>query len=153
MKRFWDKVDKSGDCWEWTGGIASATGYGRFWLDGKTISAHRAAWVMHYGAIPKDDSYHKTLFVLHSCDNPKCVNPEHLFLGNNKTNHEDKIKKGRHHPAFGHRHGHTKLTNIHIKVIRGYRHIMTVRNLAKTFNVAESTIHNICHRITWSHVA
>lgn len=89
MERFWNKVDKSGDCWLWT---ASKThqGYGYFRFDGKMCKAHRMAWLLVNGEIPNE------MLVCHSCDNPSCVNPEHLWLGTNQENMDDMNKKGRH---------------------------------------------------------
>jgi hypothetical protein len=89
MQRFWDKVDKSGDCWLWT---ASKThqGYGYFRFDGTMRKAHRMSWLLANGEIPDE------MFVCHTCDNPSCVNPEHLWLGNNQDNMDDMNIKSRH---------------------------------------------------------
>lgn len=75
-------------CWEW---IASKNrdGYGRYGLDKKNYLAHRFSWIKTYGEIQDD------FLVLHKCDNPSCVNPEHLFLGDCKANIRDMIEKGR----------------------------------------------------------
>jgi len=86
--RFWSKVDISGDCWTWCAGKYSS-GYGMFNFNGKDIGAHRAAWIFTHGEIADG------LFVLHKCDNPPCVNPEHLFLGTHQDNMTDKARKGR----------------------------------------------------------
>lgn len=90
IARFWAKVRRSSDneCWEWT---ASRTlgGYGQMEIAGKFWSAHRMAWVVARGQIPDG------VFVLHKCDNPKCVNPQHLFLGSAKDNASDRDRKGR----------------------------------------------------------
>lgn len=76
-------------CWEWMAGKDS-DGYGGFFLSGKNEKAHRVAWMFRFGEIPEG------LGVLHHCDNPGCVNPLHLFLGDHKTNMGDKAQKGRH---------------------------------------------------------
>ena len=86
-ERFWEKVDKSGDCWKWIAHLLK--GYGRFRLNNKTWSAHRVSWTLHYGEIPEG------MCVLHRCDNPGCVNPEHLFLGTRTDNMKDRDQKGR----------------------------------------------------------
>jgi hypothetical protein len=75
-------------CWEWVGSVNKA-GYGSIYVDGKNVRAHRYSYLLHYG--PFDGN----LFVCHKCDNPKCVNPEHLFLGTCLDNTRDSVRKGR----------------------------------------------------------
>lgn len=90
--RFWEKVDKSGGndaCWAWAGRL-DYYGYGQLDIDGKQERAHRLSWKLLVGDIPED------LWVLHKCDNPRCVNPSHLFLGDQKANVADMMAKGRH---------------------------------------------------------
>jgi len=87
--RFWKKVDKSGDCWLWISGRDRPGGYGQFSCAGKQIRAHRYSWELHNGSIPEG------LWVLHRCDNPPCVNPAHLFIGDRKANMDDAAAKGR----------------------------------------------------------
>lgn len=88
IQRFWKYVNKQEGCWDWIGGIKS-TGRGNFWLNGKTEIAPRVSWAIHRGGLPK-------LCVLHTCDNGRCVRPDHLFLGTLSDNTQDMLKKGRH---------------------------------------------------------
>lgn len=90
-ERFWSKVSCSEGCWLWTG-AKTEKGYGVFGIGKETDKAHRIAWRLSYGPIPK------CIFVLHKCDTPACVRPEHLFLGTNQDNVNDMIRKGRNSP-------------------------------------------------------
>jgi hypothetical protein len=76
--RLWSKVDKSGECWLWTGSLAA--GYGQIQYKGKMTRVHRVSWQLEYGEIPKGK------VVCHSCDNPLCVRPAHLWLGTQLDN-------------------------------------------------------------------
>lgn len=94
-ERFWQKVQKEDYCWQWTAGSLPEPGfgYGKIRVGGrgsKIAVAHRVSWFLEHGAWPSDEAV-----VCHRCDNPKCVRPEHLFLGTQKENIRDCIAKGR----------------------------------------------------------
>lgn len=93
LPRFVAKVDRSGDCWLWTG-YRQPSGYGRFAIRHHPDYAHRIAYQLAYGPIPSG------MDVCHTCDNPPCVRPEHLFLGTAAENTADMLAKGRHKTPF-----------------------------------------------------
>jgi hypothetical protein len=89
VARFWAKVNKTEEgCWLWTAGH-DGSGYGSLKISGKQIKAHRISYTLANGAIPDG------LWVLHKCDTPRCVRPDHLFIGTSKDNVQDMIKKRR----------------------------------------------------------
>lgn len=90
VARYWAKVRCGRDCWTWTSN-RTPDGYGQIWLGGRPVYAHRLAWLLAHGPIPKG------LSVLHRCDVPACVNPNHLFLGTQLDNMRDAAAKGRLH--------------------------------------------------------
>lgn len=89
-ERFWKHVNKTESCWLWTASTGKK-GYGKINVNGVTKSAHRVSYEMSHGAIPRG------LGVLHKCDTPLCVRPDHLFIGTNQDNVNDMMSKGRHH--------------------------------------------------------
>lgn len=147
IDRFWDKVDCSGECWEWIASIGS-TGYGQFAKNNMPQKAHRVAWIITYGDIPSN------LQVLHSCDNRKCVRPDHLFLGTQLDNMRDMISKGRsnHPPNLGEKHGMAKLSTQDVIAIRQLRGQKTYKAIAEEFGVATSTIGMIMTGDNWRHI-
>lgn len=154
-ERFWSKVDKSAglnECWLWKGGTTSK-GYGRFWLNGHPVSATHFAIGKH---VPHG------VFVCHKCDNPKCVNPDHLFFGSPKANQQDMWKKGRgvtervnrENYLRGEKHRLSKLTKENVKQIRSmykFRKFGAAR-LAKLFGVSKHAIQDVLNKRTWSHI-
>ncbi len=144
ISRFLSKFTKSDECWEWQAGI-DQDGYGKFW-DGKNrISSHRYSWIFHFGNIPEN------LFVLHSCDNRKCVRPDHLFLGTNIQNMEDKIKKKRH--SFGESNGQSKLkSNQIIEILSNHKNGISSKTMSNQFTVHKTSINNIIAGRTWKHI-
>lgn len=148
-KRFWAKVDKTNSCWNWTA-AKGAKGYGRFKLNGKLVSPHAISYQIH------NDDYDSTKDVCHKCDNPSCINPEHLFLGTRTQNVLDSIQKGRWNgnPTKGADHPSSKLTDkdvMLIKAILKYSDLNVVQ-IAKMFSVSLTTIKNIRSKKRWSHI-
>lgn len=147
VQRFWTKVSEgsSASCWLWLGS-KNLKGYGHFRLNGKIEQAHRAAWLVAYGEIPKG------LHVLHACDNPPCVNRDHLFLGTNGDNSADKISKGR--QAKGKKIYSTKLTPADVLEMRRLYATgkVTHRILAKMFHVNHSQIYRVVNKLDWKYI-
>lgn len=161
-ERFWSKVDKTSHpngCWIWTGS-RGRRGYGNFAIiEGKgvmrSILAHRLSYELANGEFSDD------LCVLHKCDNPPCVNPDHLFLGTRYDNVQDMRAKGRQryigHPgssgAQGEHHGNSKLTNETVRHIRAlHKNGLSYSKLATQFSVNKSTIERIVLRKSWTHI-
>jgi len=152
IKRFWAKVEIRGpdECWKW---IAwKSKGYGMFSFESKSVSSHRVSWFIHFGYLPSFNFYTKSL-VLHHCDNKACVNPKHLFIGTQKDNVRDCVKKGRCIRASGERQHLSKLTEDQVKDIRAMRKIgLRYRSIAKMFSISINNSMKIVNIETWKHV-
>ena len=129
-------------CWYWKGG-AYPNGYGRVGYNGREICAHRLSWIIHCGEIPDG------LWVLHRCDVPLCVNPNHLFLGTHLDNESDKVSKGRQMHAEGHYAAKLNWTAVrHIRA-SGRKGL----DLARDFHVSPSLISMIRAGKVWREAA
>ena len=149
--RFWSKVDKRGpfECWPW---LASTLrhGHGDFSVNGKRVLAHRFSWSLVNGPIPVGEKIHDCC-ILHSCDNPPCVNPSHLRLGNQADNVRDRDTRNRFRKMIGEENGASKLTVAHASEIlfspeRGV-------DLARRFSVSPATVSAIRQRRNWAHLS
>lgn len=138
---FWSRVDRTGDCWVWKLKPATKFGYCRF----SKMLAHRKAWEITHGPIPKG------MQVCHHCDNPKCVRPEHLFLGTQEDNVHDMMGKGRMKPtaSFGEKNHSAKITSADVNEIRklAVTGIKQVR-IAERFGVSTAQISRIINKKT-----
>lgn len=147
--RFWNKVDKRGwdECWNWTGSL-NMKGYGSFAVNRgfPTKIAHRIAYLLFTGTL------NKNLFVCHSCDNPSCCNPNHLWQGTAKENSNDMVKK--HRSPRGEKQGHSTLTKTDVIAIRAmyatgrFKH----KEISSYFKTSKGNIQHICARETWRHL-
>lgn len=150
-ERFWEYVDKNGanGCWEWTGGCTT-NGYGRIQSGGKLIASHRVSYELHHPLTKSIDDIE--LYVLHSCDNRKCVNPIHLRLGTHQENMTDMKDKGR--GTNGEKQPNSKLNEKQVLEIREkYTEGNTsYAKLGEEYGVSHSTIRRIITRKTWSHL-
>lgn len=143
-RRFWAKVDRSGGpdaCWPWTAGVADKApgkNYGAFGVcSGKVMRAHRFSWMLHNGAIP--EGFH----VLHSCDNPSCVNPAHLRVGTNADNASDRVNRNRQGALIGEECPSAKLNEQAVKVIRFFLGRKDRQLLARVHGVSNQLISRI----------
>lgn len=140
---FMSKVDVKEGCWEWQGALDEG-GYGKFKKDGKTQKAHRVAYEMFTEAISPG------LIVCHMCDNPKCVNPSHLWIGTQRDNMRDRSEKGRAPSHNGHK---RKLNRERVLMIRDlHEKGNSQRSIGKILKHPTHLIHCVVNRKTWRHV-
>lgn len=144
---FWERVSKTDGCWIWSGN-RSPRGYGRIKVKGITRLAHRFSWALHYGLPPSD------MMVCHTCDNPSCVNPSHLFIGTAKDNAKDMIDKGRKVIVKGDDVYNAKLTNQDVVEMRRVYSLgqKTAAEIAVDYGVTKEVARNAIKGITWKHV-
>lgn len=148
IHKFWLCVDKSNECWNWKRKPTS-NGYGQIAMFGRRFWAHRVSYMLHFGQIPEH------LFVLHKCDNRKCCNPSHLFLGTIKDNYDDMVKKGRDKKGNqrGSKNGNATLneeivSKIKLKINSG----QSLISISREMNINYSTIRSIKQNRNWSYV-
>jgi len=145
-ERFFRRVGKlDSGCWVWLGSLNN--GYGQFRReDGSIILSHRYSYMLH------NDSAIDGLVVMHKCDNPKCVNPDHLMLGTQAENVQDMRQKGRekHRSLSGSEHGMSKLTDDLVRDIRSSNESGPA--ISKRLGVSTATIYDVRNRKIWKHV-
>lgn len=146
--RFWNKVLKTNTCWQWRAGTFS-NGYGQF-FDGKNkIGAHRYSYELAHGVV------NKLLKICHTCDNRRCVNPQHLFLGTQKDNMQDMIKKNRKVNAdtSGSKNGRVILNEELVIQIRYLYDLgSSIAYISRNFKLSETQISRIVKRQSWKHI-
>ena len=153
-ENFWSKVNKDAPngCWEWTAS-RNRQGYGYFGVklapkNWKIKKAHRVAYELTVGQVPDG------LNVLHRCDNPPCVNPDHLFVGDQSVNMRDAVAKGRKigKALYGEANQYAKLTDAHVKIIKYVGNRLSQKRLGEALGVSQTNIGHVLRGNTWSHV-
>jgi hypothetical protein len=163
ITRFWSKVSKSDGCWTWAASKRHK-GYGAFvWADGSGAviqgRAHRFSWELHNGPVPAGKC------VLHRCDNPPCVRPDHLFIGSKAENNSDMRRKGRAVAGGtktsvqackyerGERHHSAKLSQSTVMAIRADRALgLSYSKLTTKYGITQGHVFRIANRQAWKHV-
>lgn len=145
--RFWRYANRTDPdkCWEWTGKRQKA-GYGRFGISTENhVGAHRFSFQMANGYLPD--------LVMHTCDNPPCVNPAHLVAGTKQMNYDDMVAKGRRvtdRVPRGSAHFKARITEADVKAIRASKDSLDA--LAERYGLKRSGLEKIKYRITWKHI-
>lgn len=144
-ERFWDKVmpEPNSGCWFWMGAVRRR--YGTLSVSGRMEAAHRVSYSLFIGPIPEG------LYVCHSCDEPLCVNPDHLWVGTCRDNAQDRVAKDR--GAHAEKHGHTSLTRSSVNAIRFLRRRgLKTPLIAKIYGIKRPNVSQICLGRTWKNV-
>jgi hypothetical protein len=143
-ERFWSRVDIKSEveCWNWQGRLQE--GYGKISCKNKELLVHRLAYELTYGRVNSE------LAVCHSCDNPRCCNPLHLWVGTWADNNKDRAIKHRSANVHGESNGNSKLTEEQVKEIR--QSTLSALELSLRYQISESTIYYIWQRKLWAHV-
>ena len=146
MERFWEKVDKNGDCWEWTAQV-DRDGYGQFWFNRESVRAHRHAHSLARGPIPDG------MLICHHCDNPGCVRPSHLFMGTQGDNTRDSISKERWTDNRGELHPNSRLTEKDVLEIRRLATLGVKQSLLRRmWAISQPHTSDIVARRKWRHI-
>ena len=142
------KIEFTDFCWIWKAGRMhrpdGTTAYGRVKHGYLWRAAHRMVWELANGRIPAG------MCVLHRCDNPPCVNPDHLFLGTMQDNSDDMVQKGRHHDTEGTKNGNCKLSEsdvINIRILD-----IPINKIASLYGIYKTTVSKIKRKVTWGHL-
>ena len=147
LDRFWEKVDKRGEneCWEWLGS-KDKNGYGQIAVNSIVTKAHRLSW-----ELCSNDEIPEEMLICHRCDNPSCINPNHLFLGNQSDNMIDMLRKNRGKHPKGENHYNAKLTEKDVLEIRKLINLnKSCYEIGKMFKVSKSAISHIKFNRTWT---
>lgn len=163
-EHFWERIDKTDGCWNWTGAL-TRQGYGVVYVHKHKTPAHRYSWEVFNGEIPPG------MFVCHHCDNRRCVNPAHLFLGTAKDNMQDMVKKRRHymhlhpeassfkrpefakHRAKGESINTAKLNADQVRELRQlHSQGESPTKLALRFGISRTAFYDIVNRLHWKHI-
>lgn len=145
LRRFWSRVRLSDGCWQWTG-FCDKKGYGTISIGNKTQRAARVAYHNFIAPVPPE------LLTCHHCDNPRCVRPDHLFLGTRVDNAQDALLKGRYNAPKGEDHHGSKLISAQVMEIRELlSRSIPVKHIAQEYGVNPSTIHAIKSGKAWKH--
>ena len=137
------KISESG-CWEWT--LHTRGGYGRLTIRGKNVTAHRFSYRVHKGSV-------EGKVVMHTCDNSKCINPDHLKAGTQSDNINDAVAKGRQPRAQGSRNRNTHLTEeLVLEIRRLFKEGVTQKELREKYNTGKTQTYYIVNRKSWKHI-